>query len=228
MVIGIIGAMEEELVLLKNKISDCKKDENQIFDISSGIFENNKVVFMRSGIGKVNSAIAAHVLINEFHADIIINTGIAGSLRQNIKIGDIVISTDTQQYDIDVTAFGYKKGIIPRMDTSIFKSNENLIDIIKNMTIKEVNFHFGRIVTGDKFIGNDEIKNQLANDFNAFCVDMESASIGHVCHLYKIPYVAVRCISDNADESSKEKYKDFDKYAANISANITFNLIKSL
>lgn len=228
MIIGIIGAMDEELFLLKNKIANIEKDKNQIFDIYIGKYRSGKVIFMKSGIGKVNAALAAHILINEFQVDIIINTGIAGSLCNEIKIGDVVISTNTQQYDVDVTAFGYEKGIIPRMDTSIFEADKNLIQLIKNMDMGKTSFHFGRIISGDNFISNYEKKKQLQNDFQAYCVDMESASIGHVCHLYKIPYIAIRCISDDADESSKDKYKDFDKYAANISSNITLNLINSI
>ncbi|SHI73412.1 adenosylhomocysteine nucleosidase [Dethiosulfatibacter aminovorans DSM 17477] len=228
MVIGIIGAMDEEILLLKEKIENIVETDCLNFKIYSGEYAGKKVVFMRSGIGKVNSAVSTQILISDFKAASIINTGIAGSLAESVSIGDIVISTETQQYDIDVTVFGYKEGEIPRMDTSVFKSDENMIRICSDLVEGEAKVHVGKIVSGDKFVSKNELKSKLRKDFNALCVDMESASIGHVCHLYKTPYVAIRCISDNADESADVKYANFDKYAAEISAKITLKAIEML
>ncbi len=228
MVIGIIGAMDEEVLLLKKKIENIKETDCLNFKIYSGEYAGKKVVFMRSGIGKVNSAVSTQILINNFKASSIINTGIAGSLSESISIGDIVISNETQQYDIDVTVFGYKEGEIPRMDTSIFKADENMIKICSDLIEGEAKVHVGKIVSGDRFVCKNELKVKLRTEFNALCVDMESASIGHVCHLYKTPYVAIRCISDNADEAAEDKYNDFDKYAAEISAKITLKAIELL
>lgn len=228
MIIGIIGAMDEEILHLRENIENIKEIDCLNFKIYSGQYAGKKVVFMRSGIGKVNAAVSSQILINDFKVTSIINTGIAGSLLDTISIGDIVISNETQQYDIDVTVFGYKEGEIPRMDTSIFKADENLIRVCSNIVEGEAKVHVGKIVSGDKFVSKNELKAKLRNEFNAFCVDMESASIGHVCYLYNIPYVAIRCISDNADETAEVKYSNFDKYAAEISSKITLKTIELL
>ncbi|MDP3385612.1 MAG: 5'-methylthioadenosine/adenosylhomocysteine nucleosidase [Eubacteriales bacterium] len=226
MIIGIIGAMDEEILLLKNRLENLEVLKDKVFEIFKGQYMNKEVVVIKSGIGKVNAAIAASVLINNLNASAIINTGIAGSIKHAVGLGDVVISSDTQQYDVDVTAFGYKLGTIPRLKTSVFKADSKLIDLCEKSVNDKTKHHVGRIVTGDRFVSSDELKQQLNMEFNAYCVDMESASVGHVCNLYNIPYVAIRCISDNADETSLVGNQDFEAYAAEISAAITLNVIE--
>jgi adenosylhomocysteine nucleosidase len=228
MIIGIIGAMDEEIELLIKEIENIKKHQNLMYDVYEGNYFGKTVVFLKSGIGKVNAAVATQMLIKEYGAHIIINTGIAGSLGEEVSLGDVVVSTETQQYDIDVTIFGYKEGEIPRMDTSVFKADEKIIEILRKNTEFENKLHFGKIVSGDRFVSSGEIKEKLRNVFKGLCVDMESGSIGHVCYLYSKPYVAIRCISDNADESAETIYKDFNVYAANLSAKITLDLINKI
>ncbi|MBV1758672.1 MAG: 5'-methylthioadenosine/adenosylhomocysteine nucleosidase [Dethiosulfatibacter sp.] len=226
MTIGIIGAMDEEILLLKNRLTNLRILKDRVFEIYSGQYNNKDVVLVKSGIGKVNAAIAASVLINNMNVLAIINTGIAGSIKKAVGLGDVVISSDTQQYDVDVTAFGYKLGTIPRLETSVFKADTHLIDLCKKSIHDKTSYHIGRIVSGDRFVSSDEFKKQLGLQFDAYCVDMESASIGHVCYLYDIPYVAIRCISDNADETSLVSNQDFETYTAEISAAITLNVIE--
>lgn len=226
MTIGIIGAMDEEILLLKNRLTNLRILTDKVFEIYSGQYNNKDVVLVKSGIGKVNAAIAASVLINNMNVSAIINTGIAGSIKQAVGLGDVVISSETQQYDFDVTAFGYRLGTIPRLETSVFKADTHLIELCKKSIDDKTSYHIGRIVSGDRFVSSDEFKKQLGLEFDAYCVDMESASIGHVCYLYDIPYVAIRCISDNADETSLVSNQDFETYTAEISAAITLNVIE--
>lgn len=228
MIIGIIGAMDEEILLLKNRLSNLEILNDKVFEIYRGQYKNKEVIVVKSGIGKVNAAIATSVLINNLNAEAIINTGIAGSINPAVTLGDVVISKDTLQYDVDVTAFGYDLGVIPRLKTSVFRADPNLIDLCRNAVNEKVKYHIGRIVSGDRFVSSDEFKKLLIREFDAYCVDMESASVGHVCYLYDIPYVAIRCISDNADESSLISNQDFETYTAEISAAITLDVIESM
>ena len=124
--IGIIGAMEVEVAILKEKMEDVRIIKKASMDFYEGILAGKKVVVVRSGIGKVNAGICAQILADVFSVDAIINTGIAGSLNKNINIGDIVLSTDVVQHDMDATGFGYRKGQIPQMPVFFFNADDNL------------------------------------------------------------------------------------------------------
>ncbi|MBN2285390.1 MAG: 5'-methylthioadenosine/adenosylhomocysteine nucleosidase [Tissierellales bacterium] len=228
MIIGIIGAMDEEIEFLVKEVSVIEIHHHIAFDIFEGVYLNKKIYFMKSGIGKVNAAIATQVLIEQYHSDVIVNTGIAGSLDKEVLLGDVVISTETQQYDFDVTAFGYEEGVIPRMESSVFPSSYQMIEVLKKIRLNEHTIHFGKILSGDRFVDSESLKKKLQIQFNGLCVDMESASVGQVCYLFQKPYVAIRCISDNADESSNLKYKDFNHYAAKLSAELTLELVNKI
>ena len=123
-VIGIIGAMEEEVSMLKEKMTEVTVKEKAGMEFFHGMLKGHEAVVVRSGIGKVNAGICTQILADDFHVDAVINTGIAGSLRAEINIGDIVLSTDTMQHDMDAREFGYPAGQIPRMDTLAFPADE--------------------------------------------------------------------------------------------------------
>ena len=224
--IGIIGAMEEEIESIKPHIDIISTKNIISLDFYMGKMGGNNVVLVRSGIGKVNAAICSQVLIDLYAVDYIINTGVAGAINKDLKIGDIVIATDTMHHDIDTTYFGDEIGIIPRMN-SIFKADKNLIELALNAST-EINQNnsivTGRIVSGDKFISNTEEKNKILSHFKAFCVDMESAAIGQTCYLNKIPFAIIRSISDNADENNK--YEDFFRDSAIKASNLLKTMIE--
>jgi len=136
--IGIIGAMEVEVAILKEKMEDVRIIKKASMDFYEGILAGKKVVVVRSGIGKVNAGICAQILADVFSVDAIINTGIAGSLNKNINIGDIVLSTDVVQHDMDATGFGYRKGQIPQMPVFFFNADDNLRRLAAEVC-KEVN-----------------------------------------------------------------------------------------
>lgn len=129
--IGIIGAMDEEVAMLKEKLTEVQVETKAAMDFYKGKLEGKDVVVVRSGIGKVNAAMCAQILADVYHADHVINTGIAGSLKAEINIGDIVLSTDALQHDMDAQAFGYEPGQIPRVDTLSFKADEKMIALAK-------------------------------------------------------------------------------------------------
>lgn len=193
-----------------------------------GKMYGNNVVLVRSGIGKVNASICTQVLIDLYAVDCVINLGVAGALNKELQLGDIVISSDTMHHDMDTTFFGDELGVIPRMDESSFKCDQELIDIAKKSIEEEldVNHFLGRIVSGDQFICDNEKRNKIFSHFKAYCVDMESAAIGQTCYLNKIPFVAIRSISDNSDENND--YEAFFKKAAINSSVIVKKMVEIL
>lgn len=119
-VLEIIGAMEEEVAMLKEQMKDVTVKEKAAMEFFHGTLNKKEVVVVRSGIGKVNAGICVQILADDYQVDAVINTGIAGSLKAEINIGDIVLSTDTMYHDMDATEFGYPIGQVPRMDVHAF------------------------------------------------------------------------------------------------------------
>jgi adenosylhomocysteine nucleosidase len=230
-IVGIIGAMEEEVASLKQEMEITEVKNYASLDFYIGKMNNKDVVVVRCGIGKVNAAICTQLLIDKFNVTMIINTGVAGAVSSKLDIGDIVISSDAIQHDMDATGFGYKLGEIPRMKESIFKADENLIHIAKKAseTIETDNkVYVDRVVSGDKFISDANVKEKLSNDFQGFCAEMEGASIAHVCYLSNIPYVVIRSISDKADNSAEVNFAEFTEIAASNSTKMIREMIKLL
>ncbi|MGI6501493.1 MAG: 5'-methylthioadenosine/adenosylhomocysteine nucleosidase [Anaerostipes sp.] len=214
--IGIIGAMEEEVQSLIDFMDVEEKKEISSMVFYRGKLGKKEVVVVQSGIGKVNMAVCTQILVDIYHVNQLINTGIAGGLYQDINIGDIVISSDTLQHDMDATGFGYKLGEIPRMESSIFQADEELVKLAKEVC-EEVNpdiqCFIGRVVSGDQFISSSEKKKELIDVFQGYCAEMEGAAMAQVAYLNKIPFVILRAISDKADNSATEDYPAFEKKA---------------
>jgi len=226
--IGIIGAMDEEINLLVSKLHKNKNKRIGNFNFYICDFENMKIIITKSGIGKVNSAIGTQLMISNFSPDYIINTGIAGGISKDVRVLDIIIASETMQYDVDVRNFGYKLGQIPQMEKYIFETDKKLLKYAQESLKNSDSFKVGRIISGDKFISEINTKLYLEKEFSALCADMESGSIGHVCYINKIPYIAIRCISDNADESSSIKYEEFKIEAAIKSADLIMEMINKI
>lgn len=214
--IGIIGAMDEEVHIIKNQMQDVVVKSIASMEFYEGKLKGKEVVVVRCGIGKVNAAVCTQILADLFQVDAVINTGVAGSLRNEINIADIVLSTDTQQHDVDATGFGYPVGVIPRMEQSIFKADEQLLAHAKEVcteVIPEVGVHTGRIVSGDQFISDTEKKAWLTQNFDGYCTEMEGAAIAHTAFLNGIPFLIIRAISDKADHSAEMTYQEFEELA---------------
>jgi adenosylhomocysteine nucleosidase len=215
--IGIIGAMEEEVLTLKDKMDIQEVRSIASLDFFVGKLKDKKIVVVQGGIGKVNSAVCTQILIDVFYVDAIINVGVAGALSPKLEIGDIVISSDAVQHDFDASSFGYEKGQIPRMKVSEFKSDKRLIDIAmkaSDVLSSNTKVYIERIVSGDQFIAHPARKMEIVNEFHGFCTEMEGAAIAQVCYLNKIPCVIIRSISDKADESAEVNFAEFTKMAA--------------
>jgi adenosylhomocysteine nucleosidase len=226
--IAVIGAMEEEINLILSRLEKNRIKEIGNFKFHICNYKSKEIIIMKSGIGKVNSAVGTQLMITHFSPDYVINTGIAGGISKEVKVLDIILASDTMQYDVDVTKFGYKLGQIPRMEKYIFNTDNNLLKHAKASLKNGDKYKIGRIVSGDKFISKKSTKQFLDEKFGAMCADMESGSIGHVCYINDTPYIAIRCISDDADESSHINYDKFEKEAANKSAELVIDIIKKL
>ncbi|MGL5260407.1 MAG: 5'-methylthioadenosine/adenosylhomocysteine nucleosidase [Lachnospiraceae bacterium] len=229
--IGIIGAMELEVEALKNKMEVKQIVEKASMKFFEGVLNGVDVVIVKSGIGKVNAGICVQILVDLFEVTHIINTGIAGSLNAQIDIGDIVISTDLLYHDMDAVAFGYDAGQVPGMDTFSFEANEHMIECAKTSCLKvnkDISFHCGRIVTGDQFVAEKDLKNRIVSIFDGKCTEMEGAAIAHASYLNQIPFVVIRAISDKADDSAQMDYPTFEKKAAANSAALVEDFIVAL
>ena len=214
--IGIIGAMEEEVAALKEDMDIQETVEQASMVFCKGKLCGKDVVVVRSGIGKVNAGICAQILVDRFRADMLINTGIAGSLDARIDIGDMVISTDALHHDMDATIFGDAIGQIPRMDTLAFPADEELVQKAAKANEKanpDIRTFTGRVASGDQFISSGEAKEKIVENFHPLCVETEGAGIAQAAYLNKVSYVIIRAISDKADNSATMDYPTFERQA---------------
>ena len=226
--LGIIGAMDEEVAKLKEHMTDVEVITKASMDFYKGKLNGKDVVVVRSGIGKVNAAICTQILVDDFKITAVINTGIAGSLRNEINIGDIVLSTDALEHDVEATAFGYPIGQIPRMDTLAFEADKNLIALAETCCAKvnpDIKTFVGRVVSGDQFIASKEKKEWLVENFAGFCTEMEGAAIAHCAYLNNIPFLVIRAISDKADDSAQMDYPTFEALAIERSVKLMLEMV---
>lgn len=229
--LGIIGAMDEEVSKLKEKMTDVEIRSKASMDFYKGKLMGTDVVVVRSGIGKVNAGICTQILVDEYKIDSVINTGIAGSLNADIDIGDIVIATDTLQYDVDATGFGYELGVIPRMETSVFKADDTLRELAKECCERvnpDVKVFCGRVVSGDQFVSDKDKKQYISDNFKGYCTEMEGAAIAHAAYLNNIPFLIIRAISDKADDSATMDYPTFEAKAIEHSVKLMAELAAKL
>ncbi|GFI49005.1 5'-methylthioadenosine/S-adenosylhomocysteine nucleosidase [Lachnospiraceae bacterium] len=213
---GIIGAMEEEVAALKEAMEVQEAAELASMTFYRGVLCGKDVVVVRSGIGKVNAGICAQILVDRFHVDTLINTGIAGSLDARIDIGDMVISTDALHHDMDAVQFGYPAGQVPRMEVLSFPADEELVKKAVQANEKanpDIHTYTGRVASGDQFIASKEVKEKIVENFQPLCVEMEGAAIAQAAYLNKVSYVIIRAISDKADNSATMDYPAFERQA---------------
>ena len=214
--LGIIGAMDEEVAKLKEVMEDVEIMTKASMEFYKGTMCGKEVVVVRSGIGKVNAGMCTQILCDVYGVDAVINTGIAGSLNAKIDIGDIVLSVDTLQHDMDATGFGYAPGVIPRMETSTFVADESLRKLAKGCCERvnpDIHVFEGRVVSGDQFISDKDKKQFILDTFAGDCTEMEGAAIAQAAYLNGIPFLIIRAISDKADDSATEDYPTFEAKA---------------
>ena len=228
--IGIIGAMDNEIEHLKSSMDIKKMEAIAGMTYYCGTLCEHEAVLVRCGIGKVNAAICAQTLITHFGVGRVINTGVAGSLDKDINIGDIVVSTDAVQHDMDCTSLGYNRGIIPDNEFSFFEADEGMrrsaVESAR-LAAPEKRVFEGRVASGDQFIADSARKLEIIKEHSAICCEMEGAAIGQVCAQNRIPFVIIRAISDKADDSGHLSYRSFVEIAARHSAAIVKHMVEN-
>ena len=230
MIIGIIGAMDEEVRILKEHMTVERRELKAKMEFFSGSLWGKNVVVVTAGIGKVNAAVCTQILKDVFSVNNIINVGVAGGIGEDILPGDVVIGENLVQHDIDTSVFGDKIGQVPRLDTFDFKCNGVLVDAARKActNIKSHKTFTGRIVSGDQFIADTEKIRWLKSEFDALACEMEGGSIAQVCYLNSIPFVVIRSISDNANTGAHMDYQKFVPIAIDNSIHIIESMMNIL
>ncbi|WP_413497009.1 5'-methylthioadenosine/adenosylhomocysteine nucleosidase [Carnobacterium maltaromaticum] len=229
MKIGIIGAMEEEILLLKSKMSNKKEWTEAKADFIEGQIGEIEVVLVRCGIGKVNAALTTTLLLAKHDIDLIVNTGSAGGIGAGLHVGDVVISSEMAYHDVDATVFGYSIGQVPQMPARYIANRgiiEKTITAAKKTGLTPVK---GLIVTSDSFIASQAQTDVILSNFpDALASEMEGAAIAQVCYQFDVPFVIIRAMSDVADEEAGVSFDEFIIEAGKKSAEMVLELVASL
>ena len=229
--LGIIGAMEVEVEKLRAKMTETEMKTVAGMNFCKGKLEGKDVVIVRSGIGKVNAGICSQILVDLYQVDGIVNTGIAGSLRNEINIGDLVLSTVAVQHDVDAGGFGYPAGEIPQLGVKEFPADERLLALAEEACREanpDISTFKGRVASGDQFVADKETKERIIENTQAYCTEMEGAAIGQAAYLNKIPYLVIRAISDKADDSAHVDYPTFERQAIRHTVNLVSRMMECL
>ena len=230
MKIGIIGAMDVEVANLKEAMKKEREVVRAGMRFCEGTIGGTEVVVVQCGIGKVNAGLCVQILCDLFDVTHLINTGVAGSLDEEINVGDVVVSIDAMYHDMDVTGLGYVPGQVPQMDVLSFAADPMLREAAVKAcreAAPEIGVFEGRVVSGDQFICDRAKKNEIKKIFGGLCTEMEGAAIAQAAYVNGVPFVIVRAISDKADESVIVAYV-FEAQAARHCTSIIEHMVKSL
>ena len=223
--IGIIFAMQEELIELKKYLHINK--EKKIYDLIfyEATLNNQNIILTESGIGKTNAARTTQILIDYYKPEAIFNIGVAGGIAKNLKVGDIIISTSLVQHDFDITAFSHPKGYIPNIGNNIPIDNKLLNTTKTILDTNNISYKEGLIASGDIFCTKESMATKINTQFNALCVEMEGASIAQTAHLSKTPCLVIRSISDCPDNNNKVTYEEFLENSSKKVAQIMYTIL---
>lgn len=222
MLIGIIGAMDIEVQALKELMGEAEIEKISSVEFYRGRIEGVETVVAVAGVGKVNAAVCAQTMILKYAPDYIINTGVAGGLAPELKIGDITVADRVVEHDMDTTPVGDELGFITGINTVYMECDKKIADIMCKAieNIAGVNAVRGTIASGDQFIASDAQRQHIMKNFNAVSAEMEGASIGHVCTMNKVKFGVLRSISDCANSDSTVDFPTFAKSAAETAVKI--------
>ncbi|OWA36882.1 5'-methylthioadenosine/S-adenosylhomocysteine nucleosidase [Saccharibacillus sp. O16] len=225
--IALIGAMDEEVKLLLEEMEESSSRTVAGIVYTQGRFQGQEVVVCRCGIGKVNAAAAAQIMASEFHARALIFTGVAGALHPELEIGDIVISSESMQHDMDVSPLGYAPGIIPDQEESYFPADPKLIALAQaSCEVEQVRYQTGRVLSGDRFVADRNLVRQLREAFDGACTEMEGAAVAQVCRMNGLPHVIIRSMSDKANGEAPASFAEFTALASVRSFGIVKGMLK--
>lgn len=226
--IALIGAMPEEVAIIKKEIVNLKINKIAHVEFYEGIYQNKNVVLMLSKPGKVNAAIATTLLLDNYPIDYVINIGTCGSLDNELEIGDMVVGTQVVHFDVDATHFGYDFGQVPQMP-AFYESDKELVEKALTINLESNNITFGLVGTSDSFISDKEKKQEILNKFpNMLVVEMEAAAIAQTCYNFGVKFIICRSVSDKAEEGNRITFDEFLEIAAKNSSILTTELVKKL
>ncbi|MDR1278318.1 MAG: 5'-methylthioadenosine/S-adenosylhomocysteine nucleosidase [Treponema sp.] len=235
--VGIIGAMEDEVSLLRGSMEDPETRKNGGFEFYTGALQGKPVALLRCGIGKVNAAVGCALLIHIYKPELVINTGSAGGIDPELKFGDAIISAGLVYHDVDLRAFNYAPGQLPGqpqvfpVSEDLIRRAEQAIDELKGERILPGDFNHrrGLIGSGDVFMHEAEQIAKVRRDFPAIkAVEMEGAAIAHCCRLFSVPALIIRALSDIAGAESPAAFNEFLPVASKHSAEIVRRIIRNL
>jgi adenosylhomocysteine nucleosidase len=234
--IGIIGAMEDEVTILRKAITEVTPFTLGNFEFIQGNLEGKPVVLLRCGIGKVNAAVGCTLLIDRYHPEAVINTGSAGGIDPALSFGDAIISDGLVYHDADVTSSGYAPGQIPGMP-AIFSVPEDLIcraeravdELVREGLLPNTFHHVrGLIGSADVFMDTEEKILRVRQVFPQLrAVEMEGAAIAHTCYLFSVPVLIIRAVSDIAGAESPMTFDDFLPVASGHSGKIVRRIVQN-
>ncbi len=223
MKLGIIGAMHEEVDLLVESMGNVRRTTLAGMEFFEGVLEGTPAVVAYCGMGKVCAAVCAQVMVDRHEATHLVFTGVAGSLSSELRIGDLVVSTDCIHHDMDGAGLGHPLGENPDLGMLEFPADEGLralaVEAAREVA-PEANVIEGRVATGDQFVADAALKDRIVELFGAVCCEMEGAAVAQTAWHNGLPYVVIRSISDNADDDSTVDFRTFLESSARISAQI--------
>lgn len=219
---GIIGAMGCEVEMFHGLINDIQTREIAGINFASGHIGNCSVVVACSGVGKVNAAACAQIMIDRFEVSQVINTGVAGALAEYLDVGQVVIADDLTYHDVRplqmeslfpyALSFPCDPGLVQRAQKACRETGVT-------------NWRTGRIVSGESFIEDPAVKERIFSTYGALCVEMEGAAIAHVAYINKVPFIVIRSISDKADNDATVSFAEFSRQAAAVSARLVLAML---
>ena len=232
---GIIGAMEPEIAILKGKLDSITTSEFGGYTFYQGQLDGCEVVICQSGIGKVAAALATALMIDKFSPDYVVNTGSAGGFDPELKVGDVVISSEVRYHDVNLTAFGYEIGQLPANPAAyiphptLVEAAEQSISSLNDIQAQAIQTKVGLITTGDTFMTAEEDVNRARTNFPTMAaVEMEGAAIAHTCHQFAVPFVVIRSLSDIAGKESPTSFDEYLETASVNSSQLVLNMVKNL
>lgn len=230
MKIAVIGAMEEEVELLRATLENATTETIANSEYTQGTYKDKDVILLKSGIGKVNAAMSTTILLEKYQPDVVINTGSAGGYDENLDVGAIVISDEVRHHDVDATIFGYEMGQVPQMPVG-FKADARLMEVAEQ-AVAEVGEHqsaTGLITTGDSFM-NDPVRVETVRNYfpTMKAVEMEAAAVAQVCYQFATPFVVIRALSDIAGKQSDISFDEFLPIAAKHSTQVVLKAIEKI
>ncbi len=225
---GIIGAMEMEVQGLVERMEEPCIETISGIKFYQGRLMGKPVVVAQCGVGKVAAAVVAQTMILRYGVDLLVNTGVAGSLSKDVRIFDLVISTETAEHDMDTSPLGDEIGYISGLGIVRMKADEAAAEsFARQAEAMGINVRRGLVVSGDQFIASEQQRIKIKSSFpDALCAEMEGASIGHVCYQNSVPFCIIRAISDNADGEADMDFPSFAKKASQVSTQLVLKYLE--